>query len=197
MGAVKNFSEFINESLNKKGTQIVPNSEEDDLFLQSAREGDIGSCKYLLDKRGASINAQDDYAGQTALYHAADRWKDDVVEFLVARGADPNIREWEYDETPLSIAVVTGNEKAIDLILGSGKCSKETLHGAMESAFVHGYRQEVVKLMKHAFDRGINPLFIDDAGVLVNFFNGDLSWAPDDFKEKIKRMQRGKQAFGM
>lgn len=197
MAIVKNFSEFINESLNKKGTQIVPNSEVDDLFLRSAREGDIESCKYFLDSQGASIDAQDDYAGQTALYRAAEEGKNDMVEFLVARGADPNITEWEYDETPLSVAVVAENEKAVDLILGSDKCSKETLHRAMDSAFVHGNRQVLMKLMKHAFDRGINPLFINDLETIVNALGGDVSWAPDDFKAKVSRMQRSKQAFGM
>lgn len=32
---------------------------------------------------------------------------------------------------------------------------------------------------------------------VLKFFNGDISWMPEELKVKLKRMQRGKSAFGM
>lgn len=204
MKMIKDFSGFISEQLgqapsrNKAGKPYVQNSEIDEQFLTAAREGDIESCRFLLDQ-GANIDAQDDYGGETALYLAVERSYIDIVRLLIERGADPNLSEWEFVGTPLSLAVGMENDDIIEMLLGSGRCNKETLNGASEAAFVQGNRDLLKRLMIFSFEKGFDPIgfFTGDLDVLFKFFDGDVDWMPEVLKAKLQRMRRGKSAFGM
>lgn len=204
MKMIKDFSGFISEQLgqapsrNKAGKPYVQNSEIDERFLTAAREGDIESCRFLLDQ-GANIDAQDDYGGETALYLAVERSYIDIVRLLIERGADPNLSEWEFVGTPLSLAVGMENDDITEMLLGSGRCNEKTLNGASEAAFVQGNRDLLKTLMIFSFKKGFDPIgfFTGDLDVLFKFFDGDVDWMPEVLKAKLQRMRRGKSAFGM
>ncbi|MBI5802575.1 MAG: ankyrin repeat domain-containing protein [Verrucomicrobia bacterium] len=111
-----------------------------ELLLQAgAREDDISRAariRYLTQKRempelGARltesphlVNARDAY-GQTPLNLAVSGQKPDpgLVQFLIARGADPNATN-HYGGTPYSVAVDRGNSSMAALLLQHG--AKET-----------------------------------------------------------------------
>jgi uncharacterized protein len=52
-----------------------------------APDGWIPSVKYLVEELGADINARD-YNGYTALHHAASRGDNEMIKYLVSKGAD-------------------------------------------------------------------------------------------------------------
>ena len=74
-------------------------------------EGDLPKVRALLDQ-GASPNSRDAVTFSTALYRAVSRAEPDVVELLLKRGADPNLRSGPREKRqpgkgilPLSMAL--------------------------------------------------------------------------------------------
>jgi ankyrin repeat protein len=53
-----------------------------------APTGMLAAVKYLVDELGADVNAVD-HEGNTALHHAAARGDNDMILYLVSKGADP------------------------------------------------------------------------------------------------------------
>lgn len=74
------------------------NPEGQTALMAVARTGNITAAKLLLDK-GADVNAVEAWGGQSALHWAAARKHPEMVEFLIANGADIDIRaidrNWE------------------------------------------------------------------------------------------------------
>lgn len=55
--------------------------------------------------------------------------------------------------------------------------------------------KEIIKIL---ILKGADPLLVfDDAQKVVDFFGNDIEWMPEDLKQKIRRMSKGKVAFGM
>ncbi|MCX6929680.1 MAG: ankyrin repeat domain-containing protein [Verrucomicrobia bacterium] len=73
-------------------------------FIKAAKVGKLEMVKFLL-KRGASIATTNDY-GFTALHEAADRGHPEVVKFLLNSGMEVNLREVQYQSTPLHLAAI-------------------------------------------------------------------------------------------
>jgi ankyrin repeat protein len=73
-----------------------------DALFAAARHGDVEALRLAL-SRGAPIDGVD-AQGLTALHHAAQRARLDVVRELVARGASLDVRDPVYSGTPLGHA---------------------------------------------------------------------------------------------
>jgi uncharacterized protein len=99
-------------------------------FFDAAERGDRVMVERALD-RGRDVNAIHSYLDglmkgeplrvtETALYLAAREGHAEVVQLLLARGADPNIR-CTLGKTPLiSVAMVGGNEAIVRHLLDAG-----------------------------------------------------------------------------
>lgn len=76
----------------------LENPEGETPLMAVARSGSVEAARLLLNA-GASVDAREDWGGQSALMWAAARSQPDMVRFLVSRGADVNargvIRQWE------------------------------------------------------------------------------------------------------
>jgi quinoprotein dehydrogenase-associated probable ABC transporter substrate-binding protein len=73
---------------------------------------------YLLDKKHASVNAQD-LQGETPLHHALMQRSPDMVAYLIARGADVNTRDRD-GWTPLMTAAYTDDAADVKVLTAHG-----------------------------------------------------------------------------
>ncbi len=69
--------------------------------------------------KGANINYQDKKNGNTALMYASLKGYEDMVKFLLDKGANVNIQN-NVGDTALSFAVLKGYEDIVKLLLDSG-----------------------------------------------------------------------------
>lgn len=88
-----------------------------DALFDAARQGDVKKVKELLDK-GADVNARNKF-GATALWFAAYKNRVEVIKLLLARKADPDLRDNVWTSSPLTLAVSFGSNDAAKLLLAS------------------------------------------------------------------------------
>lgn len=114
------------------------------ILLSSTKEGNLGHIKEAI-RLGANINTQNNYDGtnhgDTPLFIAAQLGHKEIVEYLIANGADLNIKnnlgrtpllavtyKYEYsnkEEVYLNIFKQLLNAKGIDLNIGKGSPDHE------------------------------------------------------------------------
>ncbi|KAL9646162.1 hypothetical protein ABK040_008039 [Willaertia magna] len=107
---------------NKQTAEIVRTPTE--IFLESARRGDIVGVKNALEKRTVSnANVVDErpiYNGMTALIWATDCGHIRVVNFLVENGADINQQDNITKRTALHYAAMRNYRDILLLLLSKG-----------------------------------------------------------------------------
>lgn len=100
--------------------RLVPSAEagdREDNLMNLAAKGDVNGVRSLLDQ-GVKVNAKDSALGCTALVYAAQWDKPDVVQLLLARGADINMIGNGY--TPLTMAVFMGRADIVRILIDKG-----------------------------------------------------------------------------
>ena len=120
-----------------------------------------------------------------------------AARLLLDRGAQVDAMDKDAN-TPLHFAAGLGNTDMARLLLDRGAQVDSVDvngHTPLRSAVINR-RADVPKLL---ILRGADPLnAFDSPEEIIKFFNGDIDWMPEGpTKTKLKRMQRGKSAFGM
>jgi hypothetical protein len=166
-------------------------SNED--LLTAARAGDLAAVKAAL-QTGASVEAKTPY-GQTPLYLAAMNGKEDVVRFLLEKGASADITDTFYkapmlafvlqrkhygiakmlipkatakpDET-LSAVASTGRADLVQAVLESAKPGQGSLDKVYEQALTRK-QAEVAELLKKAGAHEPAPPVAVDPKVLDSY----------------------------
>jgi len=87
-------------------------------FHTAAWLGDLTRVKGFVEQ-GADVNEKDEELGWTPLHWAAFTGPQDVIEFLIARGANVNARD-AWDDTPLHRAAAAGQKESVELFLAKG-----------------------------------------------------------------------------
>ena len=82
---------------------------------QAAWDGDIKAVKQHL-AAGVDVDEKDLY-GETSLHYAADKGHKEIVELLIANGADVNVKE---KDTPMHKAAMNGHKEIIELLIANG-----------------------------------------------------------------------------
>jgi len=100
----------------------------------AAADGDLSKVKELI-QHGFDLNAFDDLSW-TPLHHAVKEEKYDVVEYLLAAGADVNAHEEEkIGETPLGEVAANCKLKMAELLIEAG--ADPTIPGWMQITAMH------------------------------------------------------------
>jgi ankyrin repeat protein len=79
--------------LSKGADATIQDDEGLTPLMQASIDGHMGVARLLLEHIGGQGVDTTDNAGKTALHHAASWGHDDMVSFLLAKGADPNITD--------------------------------------------------------------------------------------------------------
>jgi len=86
-----------------------------DKLWKACRNGDVATVRQLLDS-GLDVNLEL-LAGMRPLSAAAFRGQAEVVQLLLERGANPNVRDDTFQLTPLGAAFFFGHQKVVGLLL--------------------------------------------------------------------------------
>jgi hypothetical protein len=108
-------------------------AELDEALLTAARKGNLAQVKELLAK-GANLEAKTRH-GLTPLYYAATHGNIDVLNFLIEKGADINVRDTFYKAGVLDFAIQNGHTDAALILVQKGNKDAE---GALPDAAAKG-----------------------------------------------------------
>jgi hypothetical protein len=182
---------FIALPLFASALALYAGDANDDL-LAASRAGDLAAVKSLIEK-GAAVETKTPY-GQTPLYLAAMNGHEEVVRFLLDKGATTDVRDTFYkapmlgfvlqrkhwEVAKLLIAKSTNRDQALDDVSGTGRAelvqavlagakpSQAALDKAYESALTRK-QAEVADLLKKAGAHEPPPPFAVDATVLASY----------------------------
>jgi len=107
--------------LHKRGADVDANVYQGTPLVWAAVKGRVRAVRRLLEL-GAGVNVRGTFggprhgAGTTALHHAAEAGHLEVIEELLAAGADPTIEDDLYGGTPAGWAAHNGHPEARDLL---------------------------------------------------------------------------------
>ena len=116
-------------------------------FHTAAWLGDLNQVKHFVEQ-GTGVNTKDNHFQWTPLHWTAFTGPQDVVEFLLAKGANVNAKD-EFNSTPLQYAAVNGHKELVVLLLAKGAKVNATdnwgstpLHAAARQGHL-----EIIKLL--------------------------------------------------
>jgi hypothetical protein len=199
-------------------TLLAADINED--LLTAARNGDLAAVKAMVEK-GAAIETKTSY-GQTPLYLAAMSGHQDVVDFLLAKGASTNVNDTFYKAPMLAFvlqrkhydvakaliakgasspdddlaAVGTRNADMVQAVLNKGKPNQASLDKYYEIA-LDQKQDAVAELLKKAGAQPPAPPIRVDAKVLESYAGVYKSeQLPLDIKVFVKEGKLYLQATG-
>ncbi len=149
----------INGTDNIGGTALHHLAQED-------QEDNVEMIEFLLSK-GANINAKDYTTGGTPLHYAALNGYKNMVEFLIANGADAFSKALE-EATPLMLAEGEGHNDVADLLRKHMEKVNNLLHSIKET----GFDDKVVLI----FTKTLKDIAPETNKMLGNAFKQDYSF---------------------
>lgn len=113
---------FSLEWLRSRPSSGVPQEViQQDIFIGSAGSGDMKTMLEMLEQ-GVDINTHAPFGGPTALIVAARLGHIDIVEMLLARGAEVNAED-DYGQTALYFAKKNSKMRIVELLEAAGGTS--------------------------------------------------------------------------
>ncbi len=194
--------------------------DNDEALLAAARKGDLASVKELCEK-GAAIETKTPY-GQTPLYLAAMNGHEEVVRFLIEKGANTELKDSFYKasilgftlerkhfgvakmlianggnpDEQLSEVVEAENADLVETVLAKGKVSQAALDKSYETA-IDQKQASMIELLKKAGAHEPAPPFTVDPKVLESYVGTyKTDQLPFDLKVFIKEGKLFLQATG-
>jgi hypothetical protein len=189
-------------------------------LLAASRAGDLAGVKAAVD-HGAALETKTSY-GQTALYLSAMNGHEEIVRYLLEKGANTNVRDTFYKAPMLGFVVMrkhweiakllagkstnvdqdlgevadTGRADLVKALLATGKPSQTSLDKAYESALSEKHT-EVAGLLKEAGAHEPAPPVVVDAAVLGSYVGSYKSeQIPIEIKISIREGRLYLQAAG-
>jgi len=169
-------------------------TEGETVLMTVARSGSVDAARALLDA-GANVAAREQWHGQTALMWAAGYGHPEMIELLVAYGADVNavssVEEWERQTTaeprakwlppggmtPLLFAAREGCLECVRVLVAAGADVDQTTPdgiGPILSALINGHYDVAAALV----EAGTDPNLVDDTGRGGLYAAADFSTMP-------------------
>jgi outer membrane protein assembly factor BamB len=141
-----------------------------DVFRRAARNGDLETVKKGIES-GIDVDAKSAY-GATALFFACDRGQEEVVNYLLEQGADPNVKDTFYKATPVTWSTMQDNQNITLSLLEHGGDFEAVLIRAVTSVD-EGFAKKIIDLKR------------DEKETLVKARDAALRIKDEDQKEKM------------
>jgi hypothetical protein len=157
-------SPYSNAETNERGFHTL------DALLQACREGDLATIHNVLIESPNWINQQEDSVkhiqmGYTPLYHAVVSSRYDSVQFLLKRGADPNLQS-TMGESALHFAADNSEHEIAKLLLefkANPNLTQEDGETPLHQAVMREDRDMVTLLLMHKADPNIQNTLLGRA----------------------------------
>ena len=191
-------------------------------LLEAARKGDLATVKTLVEK-GAAVETATSY-GQTPLYLAAMNGHEDVVAFLLDKGANPDVHDTFYKASVLDFVLMrkhygvaklllqrskanpdsklpslveAGRPELIQALLETSKPGQQALDKAYEAALEQKKPPEIADLLRKAGAHEPAPAVAIDPKTLESYIGTYKSdQIPLDIKVSVKEGKLYLQAAG-
>ncbi|TCP35745.1 ankyrin repeat domain-containing protein [Sphingomonas sp. BK235] len=125
-------------------------------FLESVRKGDGNAVIATLDQPGQTIiNTRDVTTGEGALHIVVKRGDSTYLRYLLAKGADPNLRDRD-GETPMMLAVQGGQPELVQ-ILANAKANANLADSSGETPLIRAVQRRDMALVRAVLAAGGNP----------------------------------------
>jgi hypothetical protein len=125
-------------------------------FLEAVRKADGSAVTSMLDQPGQTvINARDVTTGEGALHIVVKRGDATYARFLLARGADANLRDGR-GETPLLLAIQFGQGELVDILIQS-KANVNLPGSGGETPLIRAVQRRDLELVRTLLAAGANP----------------------------------------
>ena len=125
-------------------------------FLEAVRKGDGNAVVAILDQPGQTIvNTRDVTTGEGALHIVVKRGDGTYLRYLLAKGADANLRDRSGD-TPMMLAVEAGKAEIVQ-ILGTGKANANLGNSGGETPLIRAVQRRDIALVRAVLAAGGNP----------------------------------------
>lgn len=161
-------------------------------FLQAVRERDGQAVTDEVNQPGSNlINTRDSTTGQTALHIVTARRDLGWMDFLLAKGADPNIGD-NRGTTPMMLAANLGFADGISLLVGKGARVDETGVTGETPLIIAVHRRDI-GMMQILLKAGANPDRADSSGRSARDY-ATLDGADNPLLAEIKASARPRRA---
>lgn len=116
-------------------------------FLQAVREGKNMEVLAALNKPGSQVvNTRDISTGEGALHIVAKQGNAQYLNFLLSRGADPNLRDGR-NNTPLMVAVESGHGELVPLLI-AGRANPNLANASGETPLIRAVQRRDLALVR-------------------------------------------------
>lgn len=125
-------------------------------FLNAVREDKGADVDKILAKPGSRIiDTQDPTSGETALHIVAKRGDSRYVSYLLAKGANPNLKD-NTGNTPLLIAIDRGYPALVPILL-KGKANPNFIGDGGQTPLIKAVLRRDEEMIRALLDAGADP----------------------------------------
>lgn len=116
-------------------------------FLQAVRDAKNNEVLAAINKPGSQIiNVRDVSSGESALHIVVKRGDAAYTSFLLAKGADPNLRDGR-NNTPMMLAVDSGHGELVPLLL-AGRANPNLANSSGETPLIRAVQRRDLGLVR-------------------------------------------------
>ncbi|MEO6152828.1 MAG: ankyrin repeat domain-containing protein [Croceibacterium sp.] len=164
-------------------------------FLQAVDKKEGQTATAMLAAPGSTvINARDITTNRTALHIVVERRDQAWVDFLLARGADPNLAD-NKGVTPLLLAVRIGFMPGVEALVGA-KARVDEANDAGETPLISAVHSRNLDLVRVLMKASADPDHADNSGRTARDY-ARLEDAPTTLVAELNRRNKPKSKGGV